>query len=176
MSEARYEDWHLLDLSPGAELPEVNQALHYRRALYRPGNLATYNLLEEDERVQMLDRINEAYRRITGNEPPPNRGPQPASAVSETHTKAPTGPPPDPRTEPGAFLSHHRRAKGLTLEHLAVETKIRAILLEQIESEAIDDLPAAVFVRGHVLQYARALGLPDPNEIAARYLAKVKVD
>ena len=31
MSHARYEDWLLLDLAPGAELSEVNQALHYRR-------------------------------------------------------------------------------------------------------------------------------------------------
>ena len=176
MSQARYEDWLLLDLSPGAELPEVKQALRYRRALYQPGALATYNLLEEDERVRMLDRIDEAYRRITGNEPPPSRGPQHSLTMREANTEAPTGPPPDPRTEPGAFLSHHRRAKGLTLEQLAAETKIRAILLQQLETEAVDDLPAAVFVRGQVLQYARALGLPDPNEIAARYLAKVKVD
>ena len=96
--------------------------------------------------------------------------------MSEAKSEAPTGPPPDPRTEPGALLNHHRRAQGLTLEHLAAETKIRAVLLEQIESEAFDDLPAAVFVRGHVLQYARALGLSDPNELAARYLAKVKLD
>jgi Helix-turn-helix domain len=176
MSPARYEDWRLLDLSPGAELSEINQALHYRRSLYQPGALATYNLLEEDERVRMLDRIDEAYRRITGNEPPPSRGPQTSLAVREAESEAPTGPPPDPRTEPGALLRHHRRAKGLTLEHVAAETKIRAILLEQIETEAVDELPAAVFVRGHVLQYARALGLPDPNELAARYLAKVKVD
>lgn len=176
MTQPRYEDWMLLDLSPGAELSEVNQALHYRRALYQPGALATYNLLEEDERIRMLDRIDEAYRRITGNEPPPNRGPQPVPSAREDQTEAPTGPPPDPRTEPGALLSHHRRAKGLSLEQLAAETKIRAVLLQQLETEAVDELPAAVFVRGHVLQYARALGLSDPNEIAARYLAKVKLD
>jgi hypothetical protein len=176
MSHARFEDWLLLDLAPGADLSQVNQALHYRRALYQPGALATYNLLEEEERVRMLERIDEAYRRITGNEPPPSRGQLRSPARGEEEPEAPAGPPPDPRTDPGAFLKHHRRAKGITLEHLAVETKIRAVLLEQIESEAVDELPAAVFVRGHVLQYARALGLPDPNEIAARYLAKLKLD
>lgn len=176
MTQPRYEDWMLLDLSPGAELSEVNQALHYRRALYQPGALATYNLLEEDERIRMLDRIDEAYRRVTGNEPPPRRGPQPAPNATDDQPEAPTGPPPDPRTEPGALLSHHRRAKGLSLEQLAAETKIRAVLLQQLETEAVNELPAAVFVRGHVMQYARALGLSDPNEIAARYLAKVKLD
>ena len=176
MSHARYEDWKLLDLSPGADLSEVNRALHYRRALYQPGALATYNLFDEDERLRMLERIDEAYRRITCSEPPPNHGSQPSRVADEADTEALSGPPPDSRAEPGAHMRYHRRAKGLTLEQLATETKIRATLLAQIESEAVDELPAAVFVRGHVLQYARALGLSDPNETAARYLAKLKLD
>ena len=176
MNHARYEDWKLLDLSPGADPSEVNRALHFRRALYQPGALATYNLFDEDERLRMLDRIDEAYRRVTGSEPPPNHGPQPTLVADDAKAEVPSGPPPDPRTEPGAHLRYHRRSKGLTLEQLATETKIRAILLDQVESEAVDELPAAVFVRGHVLQYARALGLGDPNELAARYLAKVKLD
>lgn len=175
MKQARYEDWRLLDLEPGADLAEVNRALHFRRSLYQPGALATYNLLEEDERVRMLDRIDEAYRRITGNEPPPPRPPSAAIPVEKTITK-PTGPAPDPRTDPGALLQYHRRAQGLSLEHLSAVTKIRVSLLEQLEAEVIEELPEAVFVRGHVLQYARALGLADPNELAARYLAKVKLD
>jgi hypothetical protein len=176
MTHARYEDWQLLELTPGADLSEVNRALHFRRALYQPGALATYNLLDEDERLRMLERIDEAFRRITGHEPPPNRSPQPVDTPTETKARSPIGPPPDAKTEPGALLRHLRRTKGLTLEQLATETKIRASLLEQIETEAVNELPAAVFVRGHVLQYARALGLGDPNELAARYLAKVKLD
>ena len=58
MKQARYEDWRLLNLEPGADLTEVNRALHFRRSLYQPGALATYNLLEEDERVRMLARID----------------------------------------------------------------------------------------------------------------------
>lgn len=176
MNHPRYEDWKLLDLSPGAPLSEVNRALHFRRALYQHDALATYNLFDEDERLRMLERIDEAYRRITGGEPPPNQGPQPSLVTDENGAEIPSGPAPDVRTEPGAHLRFQRRTKGLTLEQLAIETKIRASLLKQIESEDVEELPAAVFVRGHVLQYARALGLGDPNELAARYLAKVKVD
>ena len=175
MKQARYEDWRLLDLEPGTDLAEINRALHFRRSLYQPGALATYNLLEEDERVRMLARIDEAYRRITGNEPPPPRPPSAAIPVEKAIRK-PTGPAPDPRTDPGAHLQYHRRAQGLSLEHLSAVTKIRVSLLEQLEAEVIEELPEAVFVRGHVLQYARALGLADPNELAARYLAKVKLD
>lgn len=176
MSHARFEDWRLLALEPGADLAEVNRALHARRALYQPGALATYNLLEDDERRAMLSRIDEAYRRITGAEPPPIRGPRPAPSPDEHLPGPPAGPPPDARTDPGRLLRYHRQTRGLTLTQLSAETKIRAALLDQIEREAVDELPAAVFVRGHVVQVARALELADPNEIAARYLAKLKLD
>ncbi|MCU0303899.1 MAG: helix-turn-helix domain-containing protein [Thermoanaerobaculales bacterium] len=178
MSHARFEDWQLLDLAPGAELAEVNRALHFRRSLYQPGALATYNLLDEDERLRMLDRIDEAYRRITGNEPPRSPGPRPVEPVEETglQGEGEVGSPPDPRTAPGAHLRFQRRARGLSLEQLSAVTKIRTSLISQIEAEEVDQLPAAVFVRGHVLQLARALGLADPNELAARYLAKVRLD
>jgi hypothetical protein len=176
MSRARHEDWQLLGLEPGADLVEANRALRSRRALYQPGALATYNLLDEDERLRMLERIDEAYRRVTGCEPPPDRPPQKTHTEGESQTPAAPDSPPDPTTEPGALLRHRRLVRGLSLEQLAAETKIRVQLLEQLETEAVDELPAAVFVRGHVVQYARALGLPQPNRIAAWYLAKVRLD
>jgi hypothetical protein len=177
LNRARYEDWQLLDLAPGADLVEVNRALQFRRSLYQPGALATYNLLDEDERLRMLDRIDDAYRRITGSEPPPIRAVRVQDSTESADQEAePTSPPPDPRTDPGAVLRYHRRTRGLSLDQIAAETKIRVALLEQLESEDVAELPAAVFVRGHVLQYARALGLGNPNELAALYLAKLKLD
>lgn len=176
MSRARHEDWALLELEPGADLAAANRALRYRRSLYHTGALATYNLLDDDERLRMLERIDEAYRRITGCEPPPDRAPQPVNAPPEPADTAPSDSPPDPAVEPGAFLRHHRLARGLTLEQLSTETKIRARLIAQLESEDVAALPAAVFVRGHVLQLARVLDIPDANQLSARYLAKVKLD
>lgn len=176
MSRARHEDWQLLDLEPGADLTEVNKALRFRRSLYQPDALATYNLLDEEERTRMLDRIDDAYRRITGGEPPPFHGPQAVKTQPEAPVEPAMESEPDPRSEPGAVLRYHRRRRGLTLEQVAEETKIRPALLDQLEAERVDDLPAAVFVRGHVLQVARALGVADPNDLAARYLAKLKLD
>jgi hypothetical protein len=174
--EPRYEDWKLLDLKPGADLAAVNRALSYRRSLYQPGALATYSLLDEDERLQMLDRIDEAYRRITGRDPPPERVTQPQPEEIGGPVITPTGPAPDPEADPGGYLRHHRLSRGLSLEQLSAETKIRAQLLDQIEHEDQAELPAAVFVRGHVLQYAKALGLPRVDDLAAYYLAKVRLD
>jgi len=176
MSPARYEDWKLLDLEPGADLAEINTALRLRRALYQSGSLATYNLLDDDERRAMLERIDEAYRRVTGHEPPPSSSQPRGEPAAAPPVEEPSGPAPDPRTEPGALLAFHRRCRGLSIGQLSAETKIRVALLQQLESENTDELPEAVFVRGHVLTYARALGMDNPNEIAALYLAKVKLD
>ena len=172
---ARPEDWEVLGLEPGAETPRVRQAYRHRRALYEPTALATYNLLEDDERADMARRIDEAYRRIMGAEPsapaavPPVRMPPP-------ETEIPSGPAPDPATEPGAYLHHHRLFQGLSLHHIAAETKIGVAILEQIENEDFDALPAPAFVRGHAHQFARELKISDSYEFAKLYIAKMQGD
>ncbi len=54
----------------------------------------------------------------------------------------------------------------MSIEKIALDTKIGARLLEAIEAEQFEKLPGGVFRRSFVLQYARALGV-DPDEIAA---------
>ena len=166
----RDEDWEILELEPGAELGEVRRAYRRRRALYEPDTLATYNLLEEDERVAMVARIDEAYERLVGAASGPAGSPGDPRAAQ---LQPPTGPAPDPTSQPGAFLRHHRLQAGLGLHQISAETKISVAILERIEAEAFDQLPAAVFVRGHVQQYARELRLADAEELATAYVAKI---
>ena len=61
----------------------------------------------------------------------------------------------------------------MTLAEVAEEIKVRPSLLEKIESEQFQHLPAPVYVRGFIFQYAKLLGLPDPESIAAAYLARI---
>ena len=171
----RPEDWEVLGLEPGADITRVKQAHRHRRSLYEPTSLATYSLLDDDERETMIGRIDEAYHRIVGAAPSPatipNAAEPPAAAV-----EVPTGPVPDPVREPGAHLRHRRLSRGLTLQRIAAETKIAVSILEQIENENFDGLPAAVFVRGHVQQYAREIRLEDVEEMASNYIAKMQGD
>lgn len=173
---ATAEDWEVLGLEPGADLPAVRRAYHARRALYEPSALATYNLLEEDERRQMLARIDAAFGRITGGgaQPAPDTAPMPAAPATEP--EIPIGPPPDPRSDPGACLRFHRLSSGLSLHRIAAETKIGVAILERIEDEAFDELPAAVFVRGHVVQFARELRIAQAEELAKAFVAKMQAD
>ena len=171
----RPEDWEVLGLEPDTEIPRVRQAYQRRRALYEPTALATYNLLDDDERADMVQRINEAYRRIVGAEPKAAASPSP-SRLPPPEPEVPSGPAPDSATEPGAHLRHHRLSQGLSLHQIAGETKIGFAILEQIENEDFDALPATVFVRGHAQQFARELKLPDAHEFAKLYVAKMHRD
>ncbi len=169
----RDEDWEILELEPGAELAEVRRAYRRRRALYEPDTLATYNLLEDDERAAMIARIDEAYERLVGGA---SGAGDPHSAATTAQPQPPTGPAPDPASEPGAFLRHHRLCAGLGLHQISAETKIGVAVLARIEAEEFDQLPAAVFVRGHVQQYARELRVAGAEELAKAYVAKMQGD
>ena len=172
----RPEDWEILGLEPGADIGQVRRAYRHRRSLYEPAALATYNLLDDEEREGMVDRIDEAYRRIMGSEPPAAAPAPPPTQVAKpfSPSEPAIGNAPDAVAEPGAHLRFHRMAKGFTLHQIAVETKIGVAILEQIENEDFEALPAPAFVRGHVHQFARELKLPDSYEFAKLYLHKMQ--
>lgn len=68
----------------------------------------------------------------------------------------------------GERLRNAREAKGLTLAVAETLTRIRAIYLAALEDEQFDRLPGAVYARGYLRTYARALGL-DPDELMDAY-------
>jgi hypothetical protein len=117
-----------------------------------------------------LERIEEAYQRILGVRIPT---PQP-TLVREELPEPPTGAAPPLRDEPGAHLQHHRLVKRMPLSEVAEEIKVRATLLDRLEQEQFGELPASVYVRGFVVQYAKLLGLTDPEELATAYVAKIE--
>lgn len=69
----------------------------------------------------------------------------------------------------GGVLSRLRESAGLTLDAIAQKTKISMTHLKAIEGNVYDKLPARVYVRGFVSQYARCLGLPT-ERVADSYL------
>ncbi len=170
----RPEDWEILGIEPGADIGQVRRAYRHRRSLYEPAALATYNLLDDEEREGMVDRIEEAYRRIIGSELPAAPQAPPPTFKPDAANEVVIGNAPDPLSEPGAHLRFYRTAKGFTLHQIAVETKIGVAILEQIENEDFEALPAPAFVRGHVHQFARELKLPDAYEFAKFYLTKMQ--
>ncbi|NLW56755.1 MAG: helix-turn-helix domain-containing protein [Firmicutes bacterium] len=68
----------------------------------------------------------------------------------------------------GALLKAAREAKGLSLEEIRMITKIRVQQLKALEEGEFDRLPGEVYVKGFLVNYARAVGL-DGEEILKKY-------
>jgi cytoskeletal protein RodZ len=51
---------------------------------------------------------------------------------------------------------------------MAERTRIR--VLDHIENQRFERLPQEPYLRGYLLEYARALGLPESAQLVARYL------
>ena len=73
----------------------------------------------------------------------------------------------------GAFLRKIREYKNLDMQRLCDLTKVSRSHLQDIEAEDYSKLPAAVYVRGFVFQYAKCLKLK-PELVANSYLARMK--
>ena len=69
----------------------------------------------------------------------------------------------------GSFLKRHRQSQGKDLEEIAKKIRIHASSLRAIEEDNPKALPAEVFTRGFVKNYAQYLGV-DPNEALAWYI------
>lgn len=79
--------------------------------------------------------------------------------------------PPQPHSELASFgeeLRREREIRGISLKEIADATKISKRFLEAIERNDHKTLPAPVFTRGFVREYAKYLGL-NADEIVNRY-------
>ncbi len=164
------KDYKLLDLDESPTPQEARRAYHKMKALYAEGSLATYSLMTGDEREEMLDNIERAYMRISREVT--SRLTTPEAPVSPENAAAPV--PLEPGESIGTYLKRRREELGLTLRDVAGRTRIRTTYLEHIENERLADLPAPVYLRGFVLEFARVLGLPNPESTAASYLELLK--
>ena len=79
----------------------------------------------------------------------------------------------DPETL-GNILTTARDRQGLTVEQLAAELRVEARLLEALEEDRFELLPAPVFVKGYIRHMARRLGL-DYDDLVRRYTKQTDV-
>jgi cytoskeleton protein RodZ len=74
-----------------------------------------------------------------------------------------------PQGSLGAWLRTQREARGVSLREIADSTKISVRYLEALEHDRFEILPAPVFTRGFLREYARVVGL-DPDEAVNLFL------
>jgi len=87
-------------------------------------------------------------------------------------------PPPEPMLEPGTdvtgpVLRRLREARGVDLHTISQKTKIGIGHLRAIEDERFDLMPAVVYVRGFLVEYAKFLRI-DVKRVLDTYLERYK--
>ena len=71
----------------------------------------------------------------------------------------------------GARLAAARQACGLDVRVVANELKLDVFIVEALENDDKAALPAAIFVKGYLRNYARLVGLPE-DEMVRDYAAQ----
>jgi cytoskeletal protein RodZ len=74
----------------------------------------------------------------------------------------------------GKKLAAERRSQGKTMTEIVDSTKIMGRIIESLENERWDELPAPSYVKGYIQNYAQALGL-DAGPLIEEYQQDVAV-
>jgi flagellar biosynthesis protein FlhG len=185
--------YEILETEPGVSDEEVRRAYRTLKDIYASTSPVVSGLYDEQELADLHARANAAHDTLFAPErrrlydlalPEADlaRAVRAAAANSTRHPNLP-GPGADDRPESpepiielgddvsGAALRKIREARGIELGDIAHRTKISERHLRAIEEERFGDMPAAVYVRGYVLEYARAIRVDAPRA-AESYLRR----
>jgi flagellar biosynthesis protein FlhG len=174
----------ILEVERGATDEEIRRAYKRMCGVFDPENIVTFGLFDEEGIEAARARIDEAYDVLLD---PARRRPYeisvfPEAPKNEVEAKEEEIPseelPPAPSITPdtdfsGGLLRAVRQSQGTTLEQISERTKVGTNYLRCIEEEEFERLPAAVYVRGFVTEFAKCLRL-DPEQVSQSYLRRYK--
>ena len=178
-----FESHHdMLEVDRGATDEEVRRAYKRAKEIYATDSLACYALFDAKEMSALRVRLDEAYDVLLD---PQRRRPYemsvfpelPDQALPPSSRPAHTEPlPPAPEISPdtdfnGALLKAVRESRGLELKEISARTKIGTMYLKAIEEDDFPMLPAPVYVRGFVAEFAKALSL-DAEQVCRSYVRR----
>jgi hypothetical protein len=189
------DHYEVLEISRGARIEEIESAYPIVREAYEDGSLATYSVFDAREKDAIRQRIDLAYNvlsdveardtydRAIGLDAPhlASEG-QPGADAIEVRPAIDAIDALDDLDEiedleeeengefDGPRLRRARLRRGIEIDQIAEITRINPRYLRCIEADAYGDLPAAVYTRGFVTAYARAIGL-EPQAVAKTYMA-----
>jgi flagellar biosynthesis protein FlhG len=178
----------LLRVTRTASDEEIRRATKRQRELYGPESLAAVALLDAATLTHERTRIDEAAETLldpmrrraydakhfpedeaSRASAPSNRTPRPDTAIV-TEMLAEIGP---DTAVTGALLRKVREACGIDLAEISAKTKVSRVHLQALEDEDFAKLPPAVYVRGFVIEFAKALRL-DPIHAERSYMARLR--
>jgi cytoskeletal protein RodZ len=168
--------FEILELDSDASLSEIKNSYIRLRRLYSTDSMVITPIADEfseKRRLAVLRQIEEAFMKLN-------------DVLKDEHKESANFGKSGMASENGALseevesvsfsgdvLKQIREKRGIHLHEVALETKIRMEILENIEHERFDSLPEEVYLRGHVSNYARYLSL-DPRKVADDYIVRYK--
>ena len=185
--------YEILETEPGVSDEEVRRAYRTLKEIYGASSPVIAGLYDEQELTDLHARANAAHdtlfaperRRIYDLALPEADLARAVRAAAANNARRPglPGATPDERHESpepiidmgddvsGAVLKKIREARGIELGDIAHRTKISERHLRAIEDERFGDMPAAVYVRGYVMEYAKSIRI-DPLKAVNSYLRR----
>jgi flagellar biosynthesis protein FlhG len=178
--------YEILEVSPNATVKEIQRAYEHAKETFHRDSLAIYSLFSEEEVNEIQAAIEEAYR-VLADEALRN-------SYDQSHLPTSSGQKWEKPTEVvrisrekesslsftglsfnveeevyhGKTLRQIREKMGIDLKTISTETKISVRILEWIEEEVLEKLPASVYLKGFLKGYAQALSL-DPKKVVEGY-------
>ncbi|MCP4448642.1 MAG: P-loop NTPase [Myxococcales bacterium] len=183
--------YDLLEVAPTASEEHIRRANRRIRQVYAKDSAVVGGLYTAAGLGVLHRRLEEAYvtlmnpakRRANDlalfpdgipNEPIVDM-PSAQVGVAPVVGERPGAPKVDENTEyTGELLMLFRESRGLEIREIADRSKIGIVYLDAIEKEAFEELPAVVYVRGFLLEYAKMLEL-DVTQVVETYLARVRL-
>jgi flagellar biosynthesis protein FlhG len=179
--------YEILEISPTATVDEIQRAYEHAKETFHVDSVAVYSLLSEEEVKEIEKAVEEAYRVLmdetlrsdynqshfprVGGQPPES----PSKAQDVSKEQLPllsfTGLSfnVDGESYRGKTLKQVREGMGVELQTISRAIKVNTRILEWIEGEAFEKLPALVYLKGFLKSYAQSLGL-DSQKVVEEYL------
>ncbi len=179
--------YEILEVSPTAAAKEIQRAYEHAKETFHADSMAVYSLFSEKEVKEIDAAIEEAYQVLMDESSRTKYDQTHSEATGEQRLERPSEAPVASREKKaplsftglsfntevehyrGKELKQLRERMGIELQTVAKETKISLKILEFLEEENFEKLPALVYLKGFLRGYAQSLGL-DPQKVAEDYL------
>jgi flagellar biosynthesis protein FlhG len=193
--------YEVLEIDPGASDEDIRRAYKRSREMYTSESMVVSGLFSPERLAVVQSRIEEAYEALLDPEKkkshdlklfpdgiPARATATPAQGVSAGNKHAPEQRPREDPTpvkievppEPAIFaeteftgelLKQLREARSIELLDISQRTKISVAHLRAIEDERWDAMPAPVYLRGFLVEFARFLRL-DVGQVTKTFMAR----
>lgn len=177
LSDQNY--YEVLEVSYRATWGEIQKAYELARKTYGPNSIASYSLFGAADQEVIFKKVEEAYQTLIDQEKRRRYDEDLAKVVQELAgqvspaalepLESPSADDPLAGEINGKLLKQIREKRGISIQEIADRTRINITYLYFLEEDNFRSLPAEVYLRSYLAQYARILHL-DAKTLVEGYM------